>query len=577
MAASDSKHWVLLAAGSKGWEDYRHQADVCHAYQVMHRNGIPDKQIVVMMYDDIANNEQNPEKGKIIRIPNGRNVYNYRRVMVPKDYTGENVSAENFLAVLRGDSSAGAKVIQSGKNDTVFVYLSDHGGPGIFGFPSSTLYAHDLIETVTAMSQAGKFSKMVIYIESCCSGSMVEKLNELNISNVYAVSSCKPDENSYGLYMDKKLNACLSDVFTHCWLQHTKTVRLNTTTFGDQFSYLKEKVSEAARRAGVSQTPCNYGDMNIANVMLSELLGESPAPVTRAGSVPPTDFTVSDVIDTTEIPLLIKANRIANEKDPKTREILESQYDDLVRKRKTMDEALKKIEMRLKGQQTLAEKHEVTRTYLLKDVAEHFKNNLFNWEKEPDVVTHLHFQVLVNLCESGLKVESINKAITHVANSPSLRSNHFPVTGAQGVLEIIDNFDRKGNAYADGLYAEKKTYASASENKPGKRIRKSGAKYQAGVGRVGAAWSVFAVEANCPNVSAEAMANVLEGRAMAAAELVSVSAVAGPVQLKLGLGLDTGVSLGPAKFELKILGTGVSFGSTMGISLFGSEFKLKLF
>lgn len=31
---------------------------MCHAYQIVHRNGIPDEQIVVMMYDDIADNEE---------------------------------------------------------------------------------------------------------------------------------------------------------------------------------------------------------------------------------------------------------------------------------------------------------------------------------------------------------------------------------------------------------------------------------------------------------------------------------------------------------------------------------------
>lgn len=34
------------------------KADVCHAYQIAHQNGIPDDQIVVMMYDDIAYNEK---------------------------------------------------------------------------------------------------------------------------------------------------------------------------------------------------------------------------------------------------------------------------------------------------------------------------------------------------------------------------------------------------------------------------------------------------------------------------------------------------------------------------------------
>ena len=34
------------------------QADVCHAYQILHAHGLTDDHIVVMMYDDIANNEE---------------------------------------------------------------------------------------------------------------------------------------------------------------------------------------------------------------------------------------------------------------------------------------------------------------------------------------------------------------------------------------------------------------------------------------------------------------------------------------------------------------------------------------
>ncbi|KAK3528677.1 hypothetical protein QTP70_007721 [Hemibagrus guttatus] len=40
-----------------------------------------------------------------------------------------------------------------------------------------------------------------------------------------------------------------------------KEVNLNTTSFGEQFSYLKKKVSETKRQNGDTQTPCNYGDM----------------------------------------------------------------------------------------------------------------------------------------------------------------------------------------------------------------------------------------------------------------------------------------------------------------------------
>jgi legumain len=49
-------NFAVLVAGSNGWDNYRHQADVCHAYQILHKNGIPDSNIVVMMYDDLAKN-----------------------------------------------------------------------------------------------------------------------------------------------------------------------------------------------------------------------------------------------------------------------------------------------------------------------------------------------------------------------------------------------------------------------------------------------------------------------------------------------------------------------------------------
>jgi legumain len=34
------------------------QADACHAYQTMHKHGIPEENIVVMMFDDIAYDEE---------------------------------------------------------------------------------------------------------------------------------------------------------------------------------------------------------------------------------------------------------------------------------------------------------------------------------------------------------------------------------------------------------------------------------------------------------------------------------------------------------------------------------------
>ncbi|XP_069050403.1 legumain-like isoform X3 [Lepisosteus oculatus] len=251
MGENSSKQWVLLAAGSKGWENYRHQANVCHAYQIAKRNGIPDEQIVVMMYDDIAYNEENPYKGNIINVPKGENVY----VGVPKDYTGAEVSAENFLAVLKGDVSGvrkwgPKKVIRSGSYDTIFVYLTDHGNSGIFTFPGSELLALELVETVTQMSRNSQFSKMVIYIESCHSGSMINDLPK--DVNVYGVSSARSDQATFACYLDRDRNAYLSDEFSALWMHHIETSDLEGETLQDQFNYVKKNMKHSF--------PCQYGN-----------------------------------------------------------------------------------------------------------------------------------------------------------------------------------------------------------------------------------------------------------------------------------------------------------------------------
>jgi glycosylphosphatidylinositol transamidase (GPIT) subunit GPI8 len=74
--------WGFLVAGSREFENYRHQADVCHAYHVLKDGGLRDENIIVMMYDDIAFNARNPSPGHIYNRPNGPDVY----AGVPKVY-----------------------------------------------------------------------------------------------------------------------------------------------------------------------------------------------------------------------------------------------------------------------------------------------------------------------------------------------------------------------------------------------------------------------------------------------------------------------------------------------------------
>jgi legumain len=55
-------------------------------------HGIPDSNVIVFHFDDIAHNSANPTPGQVINKPGGKDVYHG----VPKDYTGDEVTPKVF-------------------------------------------------------------------------------------------------------------------------------------------------------------------------------------------------------------------------------------------------------------------------------------------------------------------------------------------------------------------------------------------------------------------------------------------------------------------------------------------------
>ncbi|KAH0646965.1 hypothetical protein KY284_034849 [Solanum tuberosum] len=202
--------WAVLIAGSAGWTNYRHQADVCHAYQIMKAGGLKDENIIVFMYDDIANNTENPKPGVIINNPHGHDVYKG----VPKDYVGDGVNAKNFFNVILANKSGvvggSGKVLKSGPNDHIFIYYADHGGPGVIAMPNEVIYAHDLVNVLKKKHASGTYDRLVFYLEACESGSMFDGLLPEGL-DIYVMTAAKPDEDSYGTYCGEStpVDSCL--------------------------------------------------------------------------------------------------------------------------------------------------------------------------------------------------------------------------------------------------------------------------------------------------------------------------------------------------------------------------------
>ncbi|XP_031565281.1 legumain-like [Actinia tenebrosa] len=411
--ATEGKHWALLVAGSNTWGNYRHQADICHAYQVLHKNGIPDENIVVMTYDDIAYNEQNPTPGTIINKVGGPNVYKG----VVKDYTRKEVTPEKFLRILKGEKSlmrefGSGKVIDSGPDDHVFVYFSDHGAPGLVAFPEGELMANDLNDAIHYMHTNKKFKKMVFYIESCESGSMFNTLLPDNIK-VYATTASTPNESSYACYFDKKLETYLGDVYSVKWLENSDSSNLRVETLLQQFKIVRRETNTSHVQ--------KYGDMSFENEVLEDFLGgpekvEQNVLQNQAKIIQP-EF---DAVPSPDVPIAILEHKLENAKDPETKKLIKDDLEKEIKMRLKIQDTVRQIAEHASQNnlqiQRVIEKAAVPRDYICyKKAIKAFKTFCFNFQEYEYALRHVY--VLSNLCEEHVPVERITDAITSVCGT----------------------------------------------------------------------------------------------------------------------------------------------------------------
>lgn len=401
------KHWVVLVAGSNSWYNYRHQADVCHAYQIVKKNGIPDEQIVVMMYDDIADNEANPTKGIIINRPNGTDVY----AGVLKDYTKEYVTPQNFLAVLRGDSEAvkgqgSGKVIKSGPNDHVFVYFTDHGAPGLLAFPNDDLHVEDLNKTIQYMYDNKLYKKMVLYIEACESGSMMDHLP--NNINAYATTAANPNESSYACYYDEKRDTYLGDLYSVSWMEDSDVEDLSQETLHKQFQLVKQHTN--------TSHVMQYGNRTISKLKVKQFQGSSKTVAPRMTLEPVHSL---DLTPSPDVPITILRKKLMATNDiTEARDIL-ARITSLQEAKTLVQESVKKIvslvtETKEMMEEIFSDRANINDRACYRAAAEYFKNQCFNWHNPLYEYSMRQLYTLVNLCESGYPLESITRAMDEV-------------------------------------------------------------------------------------------------------------------------------------------------------------------
>lgn len=410
---NDGELWAVLVAGSNGWYNYRHQADVCHAYQIVSAHGVPDDHIIVMMYDDIANNEENPTPGKIFNHPNGSDVYHG----VPKDYTCTNVNPKAFLQVLRGEKMdvGSGKTLKSGPNDHVFIYFSDHGAKGLVAFGESVLKASDLHQTILAMHANKQYAKLLFYLEACESGSMFKGLLSPHL-NVYATTASNATTSSYACYYDETYKTFLGDVYSVKWMEDSDKENIEQETLEHQFLVVRNETN--------TSTVCQFGDMSINKLPVGFFQGTKP--LTSTAQYPPSWYSCGkDAVPAPDVPIRILEKMIQTAATPEETQAAKDKLKAMLQHRQSMEGVVRRIVDQLTATDgdfnaILTHNVELTQFDCYYAAVDAFHDRCYNLGKNDYALRMLN--VFVNLCENKYPVDNILGAI-------EAQCTHAPIHG----------------------------------------------------------------------------------------------------------------------------------------------------
>lgn len=264
--------WAVLIAGSDGYQNYRHQSDVFHAYQLLISEGFSKEKVIVFAYDDIAMNPKNPFPGQIFNSPSGKDVYEGVNI----DYKGNDVTPENYISVLLGEEDkmrniGSGRVLKSTSKDNVFLYFSDHGSVKLFVFPEHNLLTEDkLYDALKQLHERRNYNQIVFYVEACYSGSMFLRLPKE--WNIWVTTAANPNQSSYatfcgpaGKVQGTMMNTCLGDEYSTAWMEDTSANKDNSVyTLFKQYENLKKRVK--------GSEVCYYGDSEYAKTNAIEVI-----------------------------------------------------------------------------------------------------------------------------------------------------------------------------------------------------------------------------------------------------------------------------------------------------------------
>lgn len=209
-----TRNAAVIVQTSRFFHNYRHTSNALSIYQAVKKHGkIPDENIILMLAEDIPYNDRNPHKGEVFSDIKAGSLFDST---VEVDYRGEDVTVDNFLKVLLGDSKPGHNQLDLDSDTNLLVYLTGHGGDSFFKFQDEEeLLVEDIHDVFSRMHIMRRFKEVLFIADTCQAFTLAPK----NVPNVYSIGSSLLGQNSYANHADSSIGHSVIDRYTYGFYQ----------------------------------------------------------------------------------------------------------------------------------------------------------------------------------------------------------------------------------------------------------------------------------------------------------------------------------------------------------------------
>lgn len=237
ITAMSVDNYAVIMCGSKGWSNYRHQADVYAWRKVLINRGFAPENIITLSFNDVPYRSNKTEgiNGSIYHTCYGPDIY---EPII--NYTGADANKQNFFKILSSIPSGKGGWFKREVN--VLIIYINHGAYDLLSTPNAfdqPIYVDEFGDVVNELSS--RVARVFCILEACHSGTIA--MHARYNRNVIFMTAANSKQSSYSHGYCERLGIFTTNEMTYHLLNYLDNRDNDKRTVNDMIYYVKQQTN----------------------------------------------------------------------------------------------------------------------------------------------------------------------------------------------------------------------------------------------------------------------------------------------------------------------------------------------